>query len=298
MELNFAPGGGIAANHIGTADFTAMALAQGNDFFEYVAANHAAQTAPTFRQLTHTTTTTLGMVNTGVATWPGPYVSHAGRIRITPSPDQYGGLRDMLFDSFAHGFVRGAVTNTLAEFFFPVRYGPGAPLQARFGYNFTTPTTTVLPTTNASFTATDVLRRSTASAPFKLRVTPGVLGSCCTGETIISLDGTGWFTFVDFTTGTIQILANTIGIIFNDFSTRTEMGSYAISTTSMGAIVGQLQLVSGALLNSRGAQPANLAYTHNTQIKFAPEPGSAALIGAGAMGLIGLMIRDRRRNRA
>jgi len=76
------------------------------------------------------------------------------------------------------------------------------------------------------------------------------------------------------------------------------MGSYAISTTSMGAIVGQLQLVSGALLNSRGAQPANLAYTHNTQIKFAPEPGSAALIGAGAMGLIGLMIRDRRRNRA
>ena len=297
MELNFAPGGGIGANHIGTADFTSQALADGNDFFQYVAADHVAQTAPTFRDGTTTTTTSMGAVNTGVPTWAGPYASQAGRIRVSPSPDQYGGLRNMLWDQFSHGFVPGPTTATAAEFNFVVRYGPGAPLEAQFGYNFTTPPTTVVPTTNNFFTATDVLRRSTSSAPFKLRNTPGTQGSCCTGATIVSLAGTGWFTFADFTTGTIQVLANTIGTIFNDFSTRTEMGSYAISTTSMGAIVGQMQLVSGGLLNSRGAQPANLAHTHNTQIKFAPEPGSAALIGAGALGLFGLMIRDRKRNR-
>ena len=282
-ELNFSSGGGIGAAHIGTGDFTAGAIADGNEYFSFNAANFDPTNTPTFR--------TAG-------TWAGPNTEHAGRIRVTPSAQQYGGVRDQLWDQFAHGFVPGPTTASVAEFNFVVRYGPGAPLAATFGYNFTTPTTTVVPTTNSTFMASDVVRRSTASAPFKLRNTPGTMGSCCTGSTIVALDGTGWFDMIDFTTGTLQVFANTVGTVYDDFSTRTEMGSYAISTTSMGGIVGQMQLVSGALLNSRGAQYSNLAATHNTQIKFAPEPGSAALIGAGALGLIGLVVRDRKRNRA
>jgi hypothetical protein len=282
-ELNFSSGGGIGAAHIGTGDFTAGAIAEGNEYFSYNAANFDPTNTPTFR--------TAG-------TWAGPNTEHAGRIRVTPSAQQYGGVRDQLWDQFAHGFVPGPTTASVAEFNFVVRYGPGAPLAATFGYNFTTPTTTVVPTTNSTFMASDVVRRSTASAPFKLRNTPGTGGSCCTGSTIVALDGTGWFDMIDFTTGTLQVFANTVGTVYDDFSTRTEVGSYAISTTSMGGIVGQMQLVSGALLNSRGAQYSNLAATHNTVIKFAPEPGSAALIGAGALGLIGLVVRDRKRNRA
>ncbi len=276
-ELNFAPGGGIAANHVGTADFTAMAIGAGNLFFEYNAADHIPTNTPTFRG----------------AGWT-PNLSHSGRIRVTPSADQYGGLRDMVWDQFAHGFNTGVTTATLAEFNFVVRYGPGAPIDATFGYNFTTPG--ILPVANASFMASDVVRRSTESAPFKIRETPGTMGACCTGMVVSSMDGTGWFDFVDFTTGTIQVLANTIGTIFDDFSTRTEMGSYAVNTTAMGGLTGQMQLVSGGLLNSRGATISNLAHTHNTQIKFAPEPASAGLLGAGAVAMIAMAIRERRRN--
>jgi hypothetical protein len=281
-ELNFNSGGGVAAAYLGTGNFTAAAIADGNEFFSYNAADHIPTITPTFR-------TSMEFTDN---------VSHAGRIRVTPSADQYGGVRDQIWDQFAHGFVPGPTTASVAEFNFVVRYGPGVGLPAVFGYNFTTPTTTTAPTTNNTFMASDVIRRSTASAPFKLRQTPGTMGACCTGATIVALDGTGWFDFFDYTTGTIQVLANTVGTIYDDFSTRTEMGSYAISTTSMGAIVGQMQLVSGGLLNSRGAQYSNLSHTQNTVIKFAPEPGSAALISAGALGLIGLVIRDRKRNRA
>jgi hypothetical protein len=281
-ELNFAAGGGIAAAHIGPDDFTMQAVADGNEFFSFNAADHVPVQTPTFR--------TAGEFNSNA--------SHAGRIRITPSAQQYGGVRDMVWDQFSHGFVPGPTTASVAEFNFVVRYGPGVGLPATFGYNFTTPTTTTAPTTNASFMASDVIRRSTESAPFKLRATPGTQGACCTGATQVSLPGTGWFDFFDFTTGTIQVIANTVGTVYNNFSTRTEVGSYAISTTAQGGITGQMQLVSGGLLNSRGASYSSLAHTHNTLIKFAPEPASATLIGAGALALAGLVLRDRKRKQA
>jgi hypothetical protein len=281
-ELNFNSGGGIGAAHITAGNITAQAIADGNEFFSYNAADFIPTNVPTFR--------TAGTFV--------PNASFAGKIRVTPSADQYGGVRDQVWDQFAHGFVPGPTTASVAEFNFVVRYGPGVGIPATFGYNFTTPTTTTVPTTLNTFMASDVIKRSTESAPFKLRQTPGTGGNCCTGATIIALNGTGWFDFIDFTTGTIQVVANTLGTVYKNFSTRTEMGSYAISTTSMGSIVGQMQLVAGGLLNSRGAQIENLAHTQQTEIKFAPEPGSAALIGAGALGLVGLVIRDRKRNRA
>ena len=79
----------------------------------------------------------------------------------------------------------------------------------------------------------------------------------------------------------------------------TEVGFNTLMTTTMGGITGQLQLVSAGMLQSRqlGGEQTNLAHTVNTLIKFAPEPASASLIGAGALGLIGLVIRDRRRGR-
>ena len=61
---------------------------------------------------------------------------------------------------------------------------------------------------------------------------------------------------------------------------------------------GELLLVSGSLLQTRGSTNGNLAHTNVTLIKFTPEPGSAALIAVGALGLIGLVVHDRRRNRA
>lgn len=303
-QLTFMAGGGIGAANIGTGDFTTVALAQGNDFFEYVARDHVPTNVPFHK--------TAG-------TWPGPPINTAnpntsfnGRIRVTPSPNQYGGTRDMVWEQFSHGFVPGSVATQVVEFFFPVRYGvssatlthttvmgaggatfmgvAGRPVTAMFQYNFTTPTFTTISTPNNTFTTNTIIHRNTAPAPFKVRAAP-----CCTGVTFFSLTGTGWFDRIDFTTGTIQIIANTIGNAPDgDFSTRTEMGYNSI-TTSGGQVFGALQLVSGGLLNSRGAEFANLAHTHNTLIKFAPEPGSAALIGAGALGLLGLAIRDRRR---
>ena len=285
MTLDFAAGGGVAGNHITFDDITAMARAEGNNYFEYVAADHIPQNVPTFR--------TPG-------TYAGPNASYAGRIRVAPSPDQYGGSRNMIWDQLAHGWSKetpGGPAVSAAEFNFVVLYGPGVGIPATFGYNFTG---TPFPNTLNTFMASDVIYRSTGSAPFTLRqVQPGPPTNpfVFTGPTIIALDGTGWFDWVDYTTGTVQVFANTIGTILANFSTRTEMGSYAITTTSLGAIQGQMQLVSGQLLNSRGASLVNLSHTHNTLIKFAPEPGSAALIGAGAIGLVGLAIRDRRRAR-
>ena len=88
----------------------------------------------------------------------------------------------------------------------------------------------------------------------------------------------------------------TIGTPIMDFTTRADTGFENINVTLMGGITGQLQLVSGHLLQSRGGINTNLAGTNMTRITFTPEPASAALLGVGALGLIGLIVRDRRRS--
>ena len=116
-------------------------------------------------------------------------------------------------------------------------------------------------------------------------------------ESVLRALGTNWFTWLNYTTGTVQVIANTIGTPLDDFSVRTEMGHNTLTTTPSGRISGELLLVSGSLLQSRGSTNHNFAHTNATLIKFTPEPGSAALIAVGALGLIGLVAHDRRRNR-
>jgi hypothetical protein len=266
---SYANGGGIAAAHINAGDITAPAPF---DFWEYSAFANRPTNTPTFR--------TAG-------TWAGPNPNHAGRFRVTPSANQYGGTRNIVWQQFSAGFNIVSAT-TFAQFVFPVQYGPGAYFPATFGYNLT-PT---FSSAQSTFMASDVVKRSTAEANFTLRTAPTP-----SAMTIFPGIGTGWFTFVDFTTGTVQILANTIGTSIANFSTRTEVGYNTLMTTTMGGITGQLQLVSGGLLQSRqlGGNATNLAHSINTLVKFAPEPASASLIAAGALGLIGLAVRDRRR---
>jgi hypothetical protein len=103
---------------------------------------------------------------------------------------------------------------------------------------------------------------------------------------------------LNYTTGTVQVIAKSVGTPLDDFSQRTEMGHNTLTTTPSGRISGELLLVSGSLLQTRGSTNGNLAHTNVTLIKFTPEPGSAALIAVGALGLIGLVVHDRRRNRA
>lgn len=296
QTLTFAPGGGIAANHITPAQIT-QAPAQltrdgavlGN-YFEYDSFANRATQRPTFRSTlfwTGVPSPTTPNPFTGV----GPNASQAGKIRVVPSPQQYGGTRNILWTQLSFGYNQ-VTSSVFADFDFPVRYGPGVPFSARFDYNFT-PTTGTFPSN--TFMAADVVRRSTGEAGFVLRTAP-----TASAFTILNGPGTGWFTWVGFTSGTIQVLANTIGTQSSvDFSTRTEVGFNNLNSTTGGQITGELQLVSGALLQSRaiGGEQTNLAHTTNTLIKFAPEPGSAALIGAGAFGLIGMMVRDRRRSR-
>ena len=275
-------GGGIAVNNptLATAPITT------GGFFEYDSFANRATQRPTFRSelfWTGIPSPTTPNPLTGV----GPNASQAGKIRVTPGPQQYGGTRNLLWTQLSFGF--NIVSSTIfADFDFPVRYGPGAPFDATFEYNFTPVSTSPLNT----FMANTVVRRSTGEAGFVLRTAPTDFAF-----TILAGPGTGWFTWVGFTTGTVQVLANTIGTPTKDFSTRTDVGYNNINTTTGGAITGELQLVSGALLQSRtlGGENTNLAHTTNTLIKFAPEPGSAALIGAGALGLIGLVVRDRRK---
>jgi hypothetical protein len=272
----FAPGGGVAANHIGPGGPNTITVPAPLNYFEFDAFDNRATNTPTFR--------TAG-------TWAGPNANQAGRIRVTPGPAQFGATRNLLWSQFSAGFNIVSLS-TFASFVFPVQYGPGAPISARFDYNWTATFGTFPQNT---FMANDVAYRSTGEAGFVLRTAP-----TASANTIFAGPGTAWNTWVGFTTGTVQVLANTIGTPTNDFSTRTEVGFNNLNTTTMGQITGQLQLVSGALLQSRtlGGEQTNLAHTTNTLIKFAPEPGSAALIGAGALGLIALVIRDRRQGRS
>ena len=272
----FQPGGGIAANHIGLGGPNTITAAAPRNYFEYDAFDNRATVTPVFR--------TAG-------TWAGPNASQAGKIRVTPGVEQFGATRNILWTQLSKGFNIVSLS-TYADFLFPVVYGPGVGFNARFDYNWTATSGTI---PSNSFIAADVAFRETAEAGFVLRTAP-----TASAMTIFAGPGTGWFTHVGFTTGTVQVLANTIGTPTNNFSTRTEVGFNNLNTTTMGGITGQLQLVSGALLQSRtlGGEQNNLAHTTNTLIKFAPEPGSATLIGAGALGLIGLMIRDRRSGRA
>jgi hypothetical protein len=109
--------------------------------------------------------------------------------------------------------------------------------------------------------------------------------------------GTGWFTILPYTTGMVQVIAATIGTPINDYTVRTETGFNSLMQTTMGGVTGTLQLVSGHLLQSRGGINTNLGGTNLTRILFTPEPASAALLSIGALGLIGFVVRDRRRNR-
>ena len=275
-EHVFQAGAGVAANHIGPGGPNTITVPAPLNYFEYDAFANRATVTPTFR--------TAG-------TWAGPNDNQAGRIRITPGPAQFGATRSILWTQVSTGFNIVSLS-TFADFLFPVVYGPGVGFDARFDFNWT-PTSGTFP--QNTFMASDVAFRETAEAGFVLRTAP-----TASAMVIFAGPGTGWFTHLGFTTGTVQVLANTIGTPTNDFSTRTDIGFNNLNTTTMGQITGQLQLVSGALLQSRtlGGEQSNLAHTTNTLIKFAPEPGSAALIGAGALGLIGMVIRDRRRGRA
>ncbi len=204
-----------------------------------------------------------------VGTWT-PHTG-AGRLQVAAGPNRFGGTRAIIHTQFSAGSDNGTVPGLQNRFFFPVANGPGVP-----------------------FTAMNVVRRETRSATFAVMTVPSV--NAVTGMVVFQGLGTGWFTILPYTTGTVMALANTIGTPVMDFTTRTDMGFRNLNVTGLGGITGQLQLVSGHLLQSRGGQITNLAGTNATIVTFTPEPASAALLGAGALGLIGLIVRDRRRS--
>jgi hypothetical protein len=204
-------------------------------------------------------------------TWQGPYLQAAGRLNVTPGPNRFGGTRNILHTQLSGGVDNGTVPGAMVRFVFPVQNGVGVP-----------------------FTAMNVVRRRTAEAGFQLET--AMTAMQLTGMVIFVGPGTGWFTILPYTTGTVQALANTLGTPIMDWTTRTDMGFKNLNVTGMGGITGQLQLVSGHLLQSRGGSNTNLAGTNLTRITFTPEPASAALLGAGALGLIGLIVRDRRKS--
>jgi PEP-CTERM motif len=204
-------------------------------------------------------------------TWQGPYAFQAGRLNVTAGPNRFGGTRNILHTQLSGGVDNGTVEGAMVRFVFAVQNGVGVP-----------------------FTAMNIVRRRTAEAGFQLET--AMTDMQLTGMVIFVGPGTGWFTILPYTTGTVQALANTLGTEIMDWTTRTDMGFENLNVTGMGGITGQLQLVSGHLLQSRGGSNTNLAGTNLTRITSTPEPASAALLGAGALGLVGLIIRDRRRS--
>ncbi|MEZ4279804.1 MAG: hypothetical protein R3F21_09355 [Myxococcota bacterium] len=203
-------------------------------------------------------------------TWVGPYPSMAGELDVVAGPNRFGGTRAILSDSFATGVDNGAVPGFGNRFFLPVALGPGVPI-----------------------TAMNVVRRETRSATFAQVTIPSTMAT--TGMVVFQGLGTGWFTILPYTTGTVMAIASTIGTPIMDYTHRTDMGFNNLNVTGMGGITGQLQLVSGHLLQSRGGINTNLAGTNMTIVTFTPEPASAALLGAGALGLAALILHDRRR---
>jgi hypothetical protein len=203
-------------------------------------------------------------------TWLGPYNLMAGHLNVTAGPNKFGGTRNILHTQFSGGVDNGTVPGLAVRFNFPVENGVGVP-----------------------FTTMNVVRRRTAQAGYTVVTLPSTMA--ISGMTVFKGAGTGWFTILPYTTGTVQALANTLGTVVMDFTTRTDMGFKNLNVTGMGGITGQLQLVSGHLLQSRGGSNTNLAGTNLTRVTFTPEPASAAMIGVGALGLLGMMLHDRRR---
>jgi hypothetical protein len=215
-------------------------------------------------------------------TWLGPYAQMAGQLNITPGPNRFGGTRNILHVQNSFGVDKGTNPNFWVKFVFPVNNGGLG--------NFVT---TMMQ-----------IRRNTEPADYQLITIPSPMAF--TGVPFFTGPGTGWFSIAPYTTGMIQALARTIGTPIMDFTTRTDTGFIRHATamgfqpgfvvTGMGGITGQLQLVSGHLLQSRGGSNTSLTGTNVTRITFTPEPASAAMLGAGALGLLGLIVRDRRRH--
>ena len=205
------------------------------------------------------------------STYLGPYPDMAGHLTTIAGPNRFGGTRAIVHTQFSRGVNVNTNPDEGDRFDFPVQNGPGV-----------------------VFTPMNVVRRETASAMYakvaiadKFATTGPVIGS--------DMNGTGWFTILPYTTGIVKARANTLGTVNMDWTTRTDMGFRSLMVTANNGITGTLQLVSGHLLQSRGGSNTNLAGTNMTRITFTPEPTSAAMFGAGALGLIGMVIRDLRR---
>lgn len=205
------------------------------------------------------------------STYLGPYAI-AGHLYNIAGAQKFGGTRSIIHTQFSRGVNVNTNTAVGDKFDFPVANGLGR-----------------------VFTPLNVVRRETRSAMYakvqiadKFATTGPLSGS--------TMNGTGWFTILPYTTGVVKAQARTIGTVKMDFTNRTDRGINTLMQTTMGGITGKLQLVSGHLLQSRGGNNTNLAGTNMTIIRFTPEPASAAMLGVGALGLIGMIVRDRRRN--
>ena len=207
-------------------------------------------------------------------TWLGPYNQMAGHLNVTAGPNRFGGTRAIMHESVAGGVDNGTIPGLANRFRFPVLNGPGVP-----------------------FTPSNVVRRRTADAGFTVVTVPSSMA--VSGMTVFKLAGTAWFTILPFTTGTVQAIASSDSCsVCVTRATRTDMGFNDLHATPMGGITGQLQLVSGHLVQTRTEFNGFIqAGTTLTRITFTPEPGSAAMLGAGALGLSGLVVRERRRHR-
>jgi hypothetical protein len=201
-----------------------------------------------------------------------PYAAMAGQLNVTTGPNQFGGTKAIIHTQFSAGVDNGTIPGFANRFNFPVKNGPGVP-----------------------FTSQNVVGRETGSATFAQVTIPSTMAT--SGMEVFAGVGTGWFTILPYTTGMVQVIAATIGTPINDYTVRTETGFNSLMQTTMGGVTGTLQLVSGHLLQSRGGINTNLGGTNLTRILFTPEPASAALLSIGALGLIGFVVRDRRRNR-
>lgn len=252
---------------------------QGPGNYTYTAANFPALNRPAFRA-NLPICVPQNPPNPAISKFPAcweKYPQQAGILQVIAGPNQFGGTRAIIHEQFTIGVDNGSVPNRANRFKFPVANGPGHPVLTAMG------------------AAVPNVLRETRSATYAQVTIPSTMAT--SGMQVFQGIGTGWFTMLPYTTGTVKVFASTIGNMDLDFSRRTDMGTNMLNVTGMGGVTGVLQLVSGHLLQSRGGINTNLAGTNMTKITFTPEPASAALLGAGALGLIGLVVRDRRNRR-
>ncbi len=216
------------------------------------------------------------------ATTPRPNANppnFGGLFRYTTGSQRYGGTLNLTGNNAAFlvlTFNPGVATTGS----FPVLQGDGTPIPTQTTMGFTLPGATLINRNKG----VEVQRVRTS-----MGVTPG--GFVSLGPTVGSTNTWAIREGGPFTTGMVTVTQMDRPGVFPTTTTRMDTGG--INTV---AGEGTIQLVKPFIIRSLGPNGNNgRSFSTKVILDVVPEPGAIFMIAAGALGLLGLGLRSRRR---